>query len=52
MKVNTSNIPDEYKGFVHDDMTSKEISQLGVLLIKDKWLVLKEKVKNIWRRNK
>lgn len=43
-KVNVDNIPDEYKSLVKPEMTNNEISQLGVIVAKQKLSAIKNKI--------
>ena len=43
MKVNTKNIPNEYRGIIKEDMSLQDVKIFGEIVIKQWWLNQKEK---------
>ena len=51
-KVNVDNIPEEFKGVVKSEMTNAEVGVLGVVVLKYKISMFKEKMRNkLCRKN-
>jgi hypothetical protein len=50
MKVNTENIPDEYKGIVKEEMSMAEIDKLGQIIVKQKIQKLKNRWHEFWHK--
>lgn len=50
MKINTKDVPDEYKGIVKDDMNMSDIQLLGEVIMRQKIGDLKNKWHMFWHK--